>query len=64
MFWDAFASVKQELMMASVLSLASVDHDKAKEALKIAPQVVKVVVQLLYYLNPSLPSLHQLWVPS
>lgn len=48
---DVPATIKQELTMASILSLVPVDPDKAKEALKVAPPKVKVVTQL-----PSQPS--------
>lgn len=39
---DASTNVKQELMMASILSPVHVDPDKAKGAQKAAPRVVKL----------------------
>lgn len=38
MIHDAPASVQQELMLAAMLSPASVSLEKAKEALKVAPK--------------------------
>lgn len=40
----ASGNVMQELMMAPLLSPTPVDPEKAKEALKTAPQVVKNVI--------------------
>lgn len=42
--WDTAADVKQEFMMALILTVVPVDHEKTKQAVKTALQVVKVVV--------------------
>lgn len=56
MFEDASANVRQELMMALLISLQLVDLKKAKEALKAALQVAKVVTQPPLTPQPSKPS--------
>lgn len=52
---DAPSNVKQELMMASLLSLVSVDLEKAKEALKTALLMVKMMTH-----PPPIPQLYLL----
>lgn len=55
------ANVKQELMVAPIVSFVPVIPEKAQEAVKTVPQVVKVVVQPLQ--NLSLPSPSHLRLP-
>lgn len=47
---DAAANGKQELIIESIFSAVPVKVARAKEAMKMAPQVVKVVTQ-----HPSKP---------